>query len=98
MRCHNVSDKAAGSVRWRRSSRSYATGNCVEIAAPDGERVIVRDSKNANGAVLTFSPIQWNSFVASMGGGSEVLYGIKGCPLSAGVMRIDSANRSAEPT
>lgn len=68
MRCHNVSDYAAGPVRWIRSSRSYGAGNCVEIAAPGGERVVVRDSKNANGAVLTFSPLQWNAFVASVRG------------------------------
>jgi hypothetical protein len=68
MRCHNVSDYAVGAVRWRRSTRSYGAANCVEMSAPGGERVIVRDSKNANGAVLTFSPLQWNAFVVSVRG------------------------------
>jgi hypothetical protein len=66
MRRHNVSDYTVGAVRWRKSTRSYGAGNCVEIAAPGGERVIVRDSNNANGAVLTFSPLQWNAFVVSV--------------------------------
>lgn len=66
MRCHNVSDYASGRMLWRKSSRSYGAGNCVEIAAPVRKRVALRDSKNANGAVLTFSPLQWNAFVASV--------------------------------
>jgi hypothetical protein len=27
---------------------------------------------NANGAVLTFSPLQWNAFAASVRGGLEI--------------------------
>lgn len=54
---------------WRRSSRSYGSGNCLEVATPHGARIDVRDSKNADGAVLTFSPTQWNSFVVSVRSG-----------------------------
>jgi len=71
---HDVSDDADGSVRrWRRSSRSYGTGNCLEIAAPRGARIDVRDSKDPNGAVLRFTPAEWSTFVTSVRGGQPGL-------------------------
>ena len=70
---HVVSDaegsKSSGrqwSRQWRRSSRSYGTGDCIEVAAPFGKRIAVRDSKNIHGAVLTFSSAQWNAFVVGV--------------------------------
>ncbi len=55
-------------VVWRKSSRSGAQGNCVEAAKlPDGT-VAVRDSKNPDGAVLTFTPAEWDAFI---GGGMD---------------------------
>jgi hypothetical protein len=63
---HDVSDDAEGSGRvWRKSSRSYGTGECVEIA-PSGTRIDVRDSTDISGAVLTFSSTQWNAFIANV--------------------------------
>lgn len=53
---------------WRRSRRSYGSGACLE-AAP-GARIHVRDSKNPEGAVLRFTPVQWNAFVAGVRSGS----------------------------
>jgi Domain of unknown function (DUF397) len=65
-----VRGKAAGDDtdesdrEWRKSSRSYGSGQCVQVAAHSGKHIYVRDSKNAHGAILTFSSIEWNSFVA----------------------------------
>ena len=49
---------------WRRSWRSYGSGACLEAAS--GARIYVRDSKNPRGAVLKFTPVQWNAFVAGV--------------------------------
>jgi hypothetical protein len=51
-------------LRWRKSSAS-ATDNCVEIAT-GGEAVHVRDSKDPDGPVLTFTIAGWRRFVADV--------------------------------
>lgn len=67
---YDVSDEADDSRRqWRRSARSYGTGNCLEIAAL-GQRVVVRDSKNPKGAMIRITSAQWNVFVAGVRSGS----------------------------
>ncbi|PWW65442.1 DUF397 domain-containing protein [Actinokineospora spheciospongiae] len=40
-------------ARWRKSSRSTDTGNCVELATPSPVAAI-RDSKNPDGPALVF--------------------------------------------
>ena len=47
---------------WRKSSRSADNGNCVEYCPQPGV-VGVRDSKDPDGAVLTFTPAEWLAFV-----------------------------------
>ena len=55
-----MSDAFAG-LTWRKSSESL-NGDCVEVASlPDG--VAVRDSKNPEGAKLTFSRSEWRAFL-----------------------------------
>jgi hypothetical protein len=48
---------------WRTSTRSGTNGNCVEVADNLPGVVLVRDSKNRTGGVLSFSPTAWRSFV-----------------------------------
>jgi hypothetical protein len=49
---------------WRKSSRS-SSGNCVEVASLAGV-IVVRDSKNTSGPVLTFGAEGWRGFVAGV--------------------------------
>jgi Domain of unknown function (DUF397) len=73
-----VRGKAAGDGtdksdhEWRKSSRSYGSGQCIEIAESSGAEIAVRDSKNVRGAILTFSSTQWNAFVAGVRRGDFV--------------------------
>ena len=49
-------------ARWRKSGRSSAQANCVEVAFAE-QAVAVRDSKNAPGPVLTFPAGSWAAFL-----------------------------------
>ncbi|WFE28958.1 DUF397 domain-containing protein [Solwaraspora sp. WMMD791] len=49
--------------RWRTSTRTTGTGNCIEVADNLPGRVLVRDTKNRDGGTLTFTPTAWTHFV-----------------------------------
>ncbi|WP_328461007.1 DUF397 domain-containing protein [Streptomyces sp. NBC_00448] len=51
-------------VSWRKSSYSNHESNCVEVAELDQETVGIRDSKDRNGPILTFSRSAVRAFVA----------------------------------
>jgi hypothetical protein len=53
--------------RWRKSSYSGNGGsNCVEVASSLPGVVAVRDSKNPDGPILTFSRDEWASFITRL--------------------------------
>ncbi len=55
-------------VKWRKSSRSGAGNNCVEVTDLGGGRA-VRDSKDAAGPALVFGAAQWAAFTAGVRAG-----------------------------
>jgi hypothetical protein len=50
-------------ARWRKSSWSSSTANCVEVALAH-ETVGVRDSKNPDGPMLVFPDAAWRAFIS----------------------------------
>ncbi|MEV0106245.1 DUF397 domain-containing protein [Nocardia sp. NPDC050799] len=56
-----MNDDLSGAI-WFKSSYSQHGGDCVEVAHLD-EAVGVRDSKNATGPVLMFTPAEWDGFL-----------------------------------
>ena len=52
------------SLRWVKSSYS-STGNCVEVARQPG-RVLIRDTKDQSGPVLSISAMAWRRFTGQV--------------------------------
>lgn len=52
---------------WKKSTRSMSNG-CVEVAFVDGQ-VALRDSKHKDGAVLVFTPREWDAFLGGVADG-----------------------------
>ena len=51
---------------WRKSSLSMHNGNCVEISGLAHDLIRVRDSKDPQGAVLSFTPAEWDAFIGGV--------------------------------
>lgn len=58
-----------GPYEWQKSSRSGSQGNCVEVAANLPGVIAIRDSKDPDGPLLTFTPAQWAAFTAAVRSG-----------------------------
>ena len=62
-----ASDPDLSHAQWRTSSRSSPTGqNCVEVATNLPGIVVVRDSKNPEGAKLVVSAEEWRTFLSGL--------------------------------
>ena len=55
----------SSTARWRKSSRSTDTSNCVEVTATD-QAVAVRDSKHPTGGTLILPPRAWTAFTTAV--------------------------------
>lgn len=51
-------------VSWRKSSRSGAVGNCVEVAQLDSGEIAVRNSRFPQGPALVYTQAEIAAFVA----------------------------------
>ena len=63
-----------GELHWFKSSAS-AAGNCVEVASLPGGGVGVRNSRDAEGAVLKFTPDEWHAFIGGVHNGEFERFG-----------------------
>jgi hypothetical protein len=54
-------------VKWRKASYSNNGANCVEVGVahtPEGDRFLVRDTKDRTGGILAFTTAEWDAFIA----------------------------------
>jgi hypothetical protein len=64
-------------LKWVKSSLSFSNGNCVEVASlPDGQ-IGVRNSRDAEGAVLRFTSDEWHAFIGGAHNGEFDHFGRK---------------------
>ena len=49
-------------IKFRKSSYSSSNQGCVEFAQT-GDKILIRDSKDPQGAVLSFTPHEWDMFL-----------------------------------
>ena len=61
-----------GEAAWRKSSHSYANGNCVAVLRLPGE-VAVRDSRAPSGPALRFTLAEWARFTEGLKRGPACL-------------------------
>lgn len=54
---------------WIKSTLSAYNGDCVEVAGLASNTIQVRDSKNPRGAVLNFTPSEWDAFIGGVHNG-----------------------------
>jgi hypothetical protein len=57
-------------AQWTKSSHSSGTGQCVEVAQNLPGIVVVRDSKQRNGPVLTVTRDDWAAFTDGVKAGA----------------------------
>ncbi len=68
-----LTSRAPGVIRcteWRKSSYSGGDNECVEVATGAAGSVPVRDSKDPQGPVLTFSREAWQAFLLALQAGA----------------------------
>ncbi|MEU8186458.1 DUF397 domain-containing protein [Micromonospora sp. WMMD712] len=56
-------------AEWKKSSRSGSSGSCIEVA-DNLLKIMVRDSKDRHGPLLSFTSKQWTGFVKGLKAGS----------------------------
>jgi hypothetical protein len=58
-----LEEPGTDNLQWRKARRSANNGACVEVAPANGH-VLVRDSKNQDGLIMSYSADSWYVFLA----------------------------------
>lgn len=51
---------------WTKSSLSMHNGQCVEVAGLADDVIRVRNSRDPQGVVLSFTPAEWDAFIGGV--------------------------------
>jgi Domain of unknown function (DUF397) len=62
---NGISSTDLRGAQWRKSQRSSAQGNCVEVARLPGGEVAMRNSRHPEGPALVFTHREFEAFVLS---------------------------------
>ncbi|MEU5125902.1 DUF397 domain-containing protein [Streptomyces mobaraensis] len=81
--------QATHGLRWRKSTYSGNSGQCIEISIGCGDRVLIRDSKFPCRSELTVDIDTWRSFVGAVKAGLEASFEI---PVVDGVPRLEDVS------
>jgi predicted secreted Zn-dependent protease len=57
-----ISNDQGVDLTWYKARRSNGSGACVEVATAAGS-ILVRDSKDPHGPVLTYTKAEWDAFL-----------------------------------
>ena len=71
----NRSERPNSVLNWVKSSLSFSNGNCLEVASLADGGVGVRNSRDAGGAVLQFTPDEWHAFLGGVQNGEFDSFG-----------------------
>jgi hypothetical protein len=71
MHLYTAKSVGVSPTEWRKSSYSWANGDCVEVSSRSGGFVRVRDTRNPGGAMLAFGQTQWDAFVGGIRSGGD---------------------------
>jgi hypothetical protein len=56
-------------IKWRKSSYSSESGECIEFADLGNDTQAIRDSKNPTGPTLRFTTAAWATFTTGIHAG-----------------------------
>ena len=73
----NSAEKPDSGFYWVKSSLSFSNGNCVEVASLPDDEIGVRNSRDAQGAVLRFTSDEWHAFLGGVRNGEFDSFGRK---------------------
>jgi Domain of unknown function (DUF397) len=73
----NPAEWAGSGPVWIKSSLSFSNGNCVEVANLANDEIGVRNSRDAEGAILRFTPDEWHAFLGGVRNGEFDGFGRK---------------------
>ena len=73
----NSPEGPGSGLSWVKSSLSFSTGNCVEVASLAGGEVGLRNSRDPDGPVLRFTSDEWHAFLGGAQNGEFDSFGRK---------------------